>query len=80
MLAFNVCIEGTIPDYQVAVAPTTEISQEELQMTEYFQAQRQAYDKVCLSTHPTGSGPDKEDIGMPNNTTWGQSESGGPVQ
>ena len=41
------------PDDQVPAMPSMEISQEELQMaitlTEYFQAQRQAYDKVHLA-------------------------------
>jgi hypothetical protein len=45
----KIFIDG-IPDDEIPAAPSAEISQEELQMamslTEYFQAQRQAYDKV----------------------------------
>ena len=49
--AIKVLINVDISDDKIGM-PTTEISQEEVQMsialTEYFQAQRQAYDKVCL--------------------------------
>ena len=48
--ALTIFIEGTIPEDEIPEAATSEISQEEIQMamalTEYFQAQRQAYDKV----------------------------------
>ena len=48
--ALNIFIEGTLPEDEIPGVPTMEISQEEIQMamalTEYFQAQRQAYDKV----------------------------------
>ena len=51
-------IDGTVPDDPTLVVLSTEISQEVVQMaialTEYFQAQRQAYDKVhallCFTT------------------------------
>lgn len=43
-------IDGIIPDDEIPVIPMTVVSQEEVQMaialTEYFQAQKQAYDKV----------------------------------
>lgn len=48
--ALNTFIEGTTPEDEIPEVLTSEISQEEIQMamalTEYFQAQRQAYDKV----------------------------------
>ena len=48
--ALNIFIEATVPEDEIPLVPTTEISQEEVHMamalTEYFQAQRQAYDKV----------------------------------
>ena len=50
--ALNTFIEGTTPgpEDEIPEVSTSEISQEEIQMamalTEYFQAQRQAYDKV----------------------------------
>lgn len=51
--ALNIFIEGTLPEDEIPGVPTMEISQEEIQMamalTEYFQAQRQAYDKVTTN-------------------------------
>ena len=48
--ALNIFIEGTLSEDEIPGVPTMEISQKEIQMamalTEYFQAQRQAYDKV----------------------------------
>ena len=48
--ALNVFIEGTIPDAEIPAVPSTIISDDEFHMavvlTEYFQSQRQAYDKV----------------------------------
>ena len=48
--ALHIFIGGIIPDDEKPVVPTTVISQEEVQMAialiEYFQAQKQAYDKV----------------------------------
>ena len=47
--ALNTFIEATIPEDELPAVPTTEISQEvqmAMALTEYFQAQRQAYDKV----------------------------------
>lgn len=49
--ALEVFIEGT-PDDEVPAAPSATISHDEFQMaivlTEYFQSQRQAYDKVQI--------------------------------
>lgn len=46
----KVYIDEVIPNDAIPALPNTEISQEEVQMairlTEYFQDQRQAYDKV----------------------------------
>ena len=50
--ALNIFIEATVPEHEIPQVPTTEISQEvhimAMAFTEYFQAQRQAYDKVDL--------------------------------
>ena len=50
-----------VPYQEIPVVPKTVISQEEVQMamalTEYFQAQRQAYDKVGTITNLAGCFP-----------------------